>query len=486
MIKFFPDIRTFIQMGPFQITWYALLVMSGAYIAYEISAYNIKKVGYKEEDIEALFFGALISGLLGARIWYVLFYDLSAYLKEPLSIFAMWNGGLAIQGGLIAGVAYGYFFTKKRNINFWQWADLIIPNILIAQAIGRWGNFMNQEAYGQIVQESYYRFFPEWFKSMMYIQGQYRQPTFFFESVTNIIGWILIVLVLKRVSRVKRGDLTFAYMMWYGTTRFFIEGMRDDSLYFMGFRIAQIISIIFVLIGVLGYLGFFRKYMSVNQKPVILWDFDGTLMDTEASIKEAAKQTLLKFKPDMIIDEAILDAFIGPTLVDSFSKHLDETDVEAAIQYYREINLALHPQLVKPMPYAIEVLQQLKDEGYEMGIVSNKIYGAMEWPLNEYDMHQYFDVILGYGDFEHTKPHPSGILKALKEMNRGQDQVIYIGDTVTDMEAGWRAGSFTIAVAFDNIADEDILLSKSNRVIKDLRDINNILKEDHEWTRTMM
>ena len=486
MIKFFPDTKIFVQIGPFQIAWYALLIMIGAYIAYRISAYNIKKVGYKEEDIESLFFGALLTGLLGARIWYVLFYDLAAYLKEPLSIFAMWNGGLAIQGGLIAGVAYGYYFTKKRNINFWQWADLIIPNILIAQAIGRWGNFMNQEAYGQVVSESYYRFFPEWFKSMMFIQGQYRQPTFFFESVANIVGWILIVLVLKRVSKVKRGDLSFAYMMWYGTTRFFIEGLRDDSLYFMGFRIAQIISIIFVVIGVLGYLGVFRKYMSVNQKPVILWDFDGTLMDTEASIKEAAKQTFNKFKPELEVTEEILNAFIGPTLVDSFSKYLKEEDIDDAIAFYRQVNLDLHPKLVRPFPHALEVLENLHEQGYQMGIVSNKVYSAMVWALDEYDMHQYFDVVLGFGDFEYTKPHPQGILMALDKMDRGQDQVIYVGDTITDMEAGWRAGSFTIAVSFDSIADEDILQSKSNRVINDLRDINNILKEDHEWTRTMM
>ena len=120
MIKFFPDTKIFVEIGPFQIAWYAVFIMTGAYIAYAISLRNLKKVGYKEEDVESLFFGALLTGFLGARIWYVLFSDLGSYLANPVKIFAIWEGGLANQGGLIAGVSYGYFFTKKRNINFWQ------------------------------------------------------------------------------------------------------------------------------------------------------------------------------------------------------------------------------------------------------------------------------------------------------------------------------------------------------------------------------
>ena len=259
-MEFFPDLQTFIRIGSLDIAWYAVLIMSGAYIAYAVSAKSLKKAGYNIADIENLFFGALITGFAGARLWYVLFYDLATSLKDPISIFMIRDGGLAIHGGLFAGVSFGYWYAKKKNLNFWHMADMIVPNILIAPAIGRWGNFMNQEAYGGIVSESFYNYFPAFIKNIMFINGEYRMPTFFFESGANIIGWLLIYFVVRKLSTRKRGDMVYAYLMWYGVTRYFIEGMRTDSLTFFHFRIAQLISLGFLFVGVLGYVGFFRRF----------------------------------------------------------------------------------------------------------------------------------------------------------------------------------------------------------------------------------
>ncbi len=488
MIKFFPDPKIFVQIGPFQIAWYAMFIVTGALIAYRISLKNIKEAGYDAEDVEDLFMGVMLFGILGARIWYVLFYDFKAYLAEPLKIFAVWEGGLAIQGGLLAGAYYAHRFTKKRRINFWHWADMVVPNVLIAQAIGRWGNFMNQEAYGQIVSESYYRYFPSWFKQRMFIQGQYRQPTFFFESVGNIIGWLLIVFVLKRRSKLKRGDLTFAYLMWYGLVRFFVEGFRSDSLYIANteIRIAQVMSILFIVVGLMGYMGYLRPYMDIEDKPVLLFDFDGTLMDTGDSIRLAAKESLEKFRPDLEITDEILNAFIGPSLYESFSKYVSDDELEDIIAYYRQINHELHDDYVRPFPYAIDLLEELQEEGYDMAIVSSKSRPVIELGLKQHAMKDYFQDIIAFEDVEFTKPNPQGINLALERLGRGRDQAIYIGDTVSDIEAGRRAGLFTIAVAFDKIANEDILKRKSNRFVRDLRDIKEILKEDHEWTKNMM
>lgn len=486
MIKFFPSTKIFIEIGPIQIAWYAILILTGAYLAYYLSEKNLKKVGYKQEDIETLFFGSLLSGFLGARIWYVLFSDLGSYLQHPLKILALWEGGLAIQGGLIAGVIFGYVYTKKKNFNFWQWADLIVPNILLAQAIGRWGNFMNQEAHGGPVSESFYRFFPSWFKNMMFINGDYVHPTFFYESVGNVIGWVLIVLVLKRLNRIKRGDLTFAYMIWYGMIRFFIEGLRTDSLMFMGIRTAQVISIVFVFVGLLGYYGVFRPFMNVNKKPVILFDFDGTLMDTNRLIKETFIRVFKEYQPDLKLTDEELESFIGPTLVDSFSRYFSQDKVSQAVDRYREINYQLHDDYVEPIEGAIELLDSLKKQGYRMALVSSKMVSSINWSLDKYDWHDYFEVVLGFGDYEFSKPHPSGIDEALKQMNASRDQLIYVGDQLTDIEAGARAGAFTIAYNFDSIANEDILEYKPNRSINNLKVILEILEEEHEWTRTMM
>ncbi len=484
-MEFFPDLQTFIRIGSLDIAWYAVLIMSGAYIAYAVSAKSLKKAGYNIADIENLFFGALITGFAGARLWYVLFYDLATSLKDPISIFMIRDGGLAIHGGLFAGVSFGYWYAKKKNLNFWHLADMIVPNILIAQAIGRWGNFMNQEAYGGIVSESFYNYFPAFIKNIMFINGEYRMPTFFFESVANIIGWLLIYFVVRKLSTRKRGDMVYAYLMWYGVTRYFIEGMRTDSLTFFHFRIAQLISLGFLFVGVLGYVGFFRRFRKPS-KPVILFDFDGTLMDTEGAIKEAYRQVFRNNKPDYVLSEDDLNSFIGPSLVHSFGRFFDEDLIEDLITEYRTINHELHVPMVKPIDHAIEVLETLKEQGYTLGLVSNKARGALEVGLQQWNMNLYFDVILGVDEFETPKPDPKGINDALELLGAQRANSIYVGDAVSDIVAGQRAGSFTIGFVFGKMREQALVEAGPNRVIHDLREILEIVGEDHEWTTDMM
>ena len=155
-----------------------------------------------------------------------------------------------------------------------HWADAIVPNILVAQAMGRWGNFMNQEAFGGIVDESHFRLIPDFIKNNMFIDGAYRAPTFLYESVLNLIGWLLITRGLRKSEKLKRGDQSFAYLMWYGVVRFVIESMRTDALLvnlgFVELRIAQVISIVFVVVGLIGFYGGFRKFYPKTKPALIL------------------------------------------------------------------------------------------------------------------------------------------------------------------------------------------------------------------------
>ena len=192
---FFKDLSSFVDIGSFSIKWYAVLILIGAFAAYYVIQKNLTKLGYESSMIDDLFFGSLVSGIVGARLWYVVFYDLQSYLANPISILMTWQGGMAIQGGLLLGALFAFFFLKRKGISFMRFADNIVPNILIAQAIGRWGNFMNQEAYGRVVDEAYFNLFPAFIKNIMFIDGAYREPTFLYESVLNIIGYILIVYV---------------------------------------------------------------------------------------------------------------------------------------------------------------------------------------------------------------------------------------------------------------------------------------------------
>lgn len=489
MIKFFPDVKTAVEIFGVSIAWYAILIVGGAFIAYELSARSIRKMGYDNEIMENLFVGALVSGVIGARLWYMLFIDFGGFIANPMSFFEFRDGGLAIHGGLILGVLFAYFYARRKNLNFIHWADAIVPNILVAQAIGRWGNFLNQEAFGRVVSESYYRYFPSFIKNMMFINGEFQEPTFLYESVLNIVGWVLIVYVLKKSKDLKRGQLTSAYLIWYGVVRLIIEGLRSDALFwnlgFVQLRIAQVISIAFIVVGLMGYYGVFKKFYP-RSKPVIIMDFDGTIMDTQQVIQETFVEVFRRNKPDFEMTDEILSSFIGPTLYDSFGRFFKENEVDDLVSEYRALNIELHEAYVKPMENVIEVLEQLKSEGYVLGIVSSKVRAPIDYALELTNMSHLFDFVYGFDDYENAKPDPEGIIKALDRGFYDRSQSIYIGDTPSDIEAGRRAGSFTIGYIFDKNREQALRDSKPNAMISDWNELIAILEGDHEWTYNLI
>lgn len=481
-MQFFPDASTFLNVGPISIKWYAVLILSGAMCVYFIAVRNFRKIGYKSDVADDLFFGALLAGIIGARLWYVAFYDLSSYLANPISILMTWQGGLAIQGGLVLGAAYGYWFTRKRKINFMRLADQVVPAILLAQAIGRWGNFLNQEAYGVAVTESYFKFFPEFIKNMMFIDGAYRVPTFLYESVLNVIGFVLITFILKKnLKNRHRGDLVYAYLMWYGITRFWVEGMRTDSLMFYGMRMAQITSLVFVVLGVLGMLGVYRRFFT-KRKPVVLFDLDGTLLDTEKAILASYTQVLREFRPDQEFSKEELLDLLGPTLNVGFGRYLNPDEIPLAIERYRSLNVEYHKTHVFMVDGAKEVIDRLKTEGYRLGIVSSKKKEVILLGLNLFDLQDEFEVIVGYDEVLKHKPDPEGIFTACSLMKVGHDDVVYVGDSAGDIEAAKAAGVYSIGFVFNPDRKEQLVATKPNSLIEKLAEIPEILKEDISWT----
>lgn len=259
-MTFFPDSKTFVQLGPFSIAWYAVCIITGAIIAYKLGQYNFKKIGYDKEILSDYFFGLMITGVLGARIWYVIFMWDEIYAQNPLEIIMLNHGGLAIQGGILVGLVFSWWYFKKHEIKFMVAADAIMPGVLIAQALGRWGNFFNQEAYGSMISLDFLQslHLPNFIIEGMHINGYYYHPTFLYESVANIIGFLVIYFIIRKIQT-KQGEQFFSYFIWYGVFRFFIEGLRTDSLYVMGLRTAQLVSIVFVVVGVVGYI-YCKKY----------------------------------------------------------------------------------------------------------------------------------------------------------------------------------------------------------------------------------
>ncbi|MEA5018070.1 MAG: prolipoprotein diacylglyceryl transferase [Erysipelotrichaceae bacterium] len=482
-MKLFPDLQTIIAIGPISLRWYPILIIIGGLFIYWYSANNFKKAGYGPEIADDLFIGCTISAVVGARLWFVAFFDLAYYLANPLKIIQTWEGGLAIQGAIVGGVLFALVYCKRKHISCLRLCDMIFPSMLVAQAIGRWGNFFNQEAFGRIVSESFYDKWPSFFKDVMFISGSYQEPTFLYESVGNLIGFIIIVFIYKKVSKLKRGDLVYAYLMWYGLVRLIVEEFRSDSLMLGNFKMAQITSIVFILVGVLGTFGVYRRLFNV--KPVILFDFDGTLADTEAIIIMSYKQMFAKYLPNHELTLEDQNSLLGPTLKESFERFGFEADIDDLIKEYKEINFKLHQDHVKPIEGAQELLSELKSKGYRIGIVSNKLAEGIDLGLEVTNLKTYIEVVIGLNEVIDPKPDPEGIKKACIELGGNFDNCIYVGDNYNDIMAGKNAGVFTIGFNENEIRRQNMAKAEPNRIVNNLLEILEILKEDISWTKDM-
>lgn len=235
-----------LQLGPISIRWYAICIVSGLILAVYLS---MKEAPRKKIDPDAIIDFILIAfplAIVGARLYYVIF-EWGYYSQHLSEIFAIWNGGIAIYGGLLTGALVLYLFSRRRLIEPIDFLDIAAPSVMIAQSIGRWGNFFNQEAYGAAVKSLNY--LPSFIRDQMYIDGSYRQPTFLYESIWNLLGFLLILILRRKPQFLRQGEVTAFYLIWYGFGRMIIEGMRTDSLMFAGLRVSQWLSMILILVG---------------------------------------------------------------------------------------------------------------------------------------------------------------------------------------------------------------------------------------------
>lgn len=241
----------FLQLGPFAIRWYGVLIATGAIIGVWLALREAQKRQIMADDIIDLVLWGVPFALIGARLYYVIF-QWSFYAQYPSEIIKIWHGGIAIYGGLIAALLVTIVFTQKRQLPIWLVLDIAAPSLLVGQIVGRWGNFMNQEAYGAITSASFLQglHLPDFVIQQMLINGHYRQPTFLYESVWNLIGLIILLTLRHRPKLFKQGEVFLSYVLWYSLGRFFVEGMRTDSLYWGALRVSQVLSVV-LFIGAL-------------------------------------------------------------------------------------------------------------------------------------------------------------------------------------------------------------------------------------------
>lgn len=248
-----------LDLGVIKIYWYSILLLAAFFVGSTLAIKEARKYNISEDYMINYFFFLIPFSLIGARLYFVLF-NLEYYKLNIGEIFKVWEGGMAIHGGIIAGIIWTYLYTKKYNINPKRLMDIGAVSLVIGQAIGRWGNFFNHEAYGSAVSratlESYK--IPNFIIDNMNIGGIYHHPTFLYESLACILIFLILLLVRKFYKYLKLGQLTSLYLIFYGVVRYFIEAERTDSLMMYGMKTAQVVSISMIVLGILLFF-VFRK-----------------------------------------------------------------------------------------------------------------------------------------------------------------------------------------------------------------------------------
>lgn len=224
-----------LSLGPISIRWYGIIICTAIIAGLLLAVREGKRYRISPDFFTDLLLIGAPSAIIGARIYYVIF-KWDYYQHHLGEILMVWNGGIAIYGALIGAIIGGYFFIRHKKYSFWRIADIAAPSLIIGQMIGRWGNFTNQEAHGGPVTEEFLRntlHLPNFIVNHMNIDGVFYHPTFLYESLWNALG-LLLLFWLRRQSFMKAGELFASYFIWYSIGRFFIEGLRTDSLDFSG------------------------------------------------------------------------------------------------------------------------------------------------------------------------------------------------------------------------------------------------------------
>ncbi|ARW20263.1 Prolipoprotein diacylglyceryl transferase [Pediococcus pentosaceus] len=249
------------NLGGIQVHWYGIIIASAVVLATILAVQEAKRRRIDPDSIYDLILWALPVAIITARMYYVIF-EWGYYQNHVDEIVRVWDGGIAIYGALIGAGIVVYLFCRANWIPVWLMLDIIAPVLIMAQGIGRWGNFMNQEAFGRITSLTFLQslHLPHFIIQQMLIDGAYRQPTFLYESLWDILGFIVLMSLRHKKHLFKQGEVFLSYVIWYAFGRFFVEGMRTDSLMLLGIRVSQWLSVI-LFSGAIGILVFRRKSM---------------------------------------------------------------------------------------------------------------------------------------------------------------------------------------------------------------------------------
>ncbi|MDR1698193.1 MAG: HAD-IA family hydrolase [Erysipelotrichaceae bacterium] len=452
-----------VRSGSFQgISFYAVFILIGALVVLKITDYKLYKQYGKHGIVDLVFIVGLLSGIIGGRLFYVLG-ELDQYIGRPfVEWIAVWEGGITILGGILGGAVGGVicFLIQHRNrYNIWLVADIAIPAIFLAQAIGRWGNFFNIEVYGHPISIEGLWFVPRFIQLQYDVagpgaaSGMMYMPLFLIEGLLNVAGYFIITLVIKRIFRkyYKFGDLAFLYVVFYGIIRACLEPIRDTA-YIMGgdnigFTWSSLWAYGYILVGILGIVGnhlirrFILKEKAMNQRyKVLIFDMDGTIANTDQMINVTYRTLYKKYRPDFEPTDDYLLTFSGPATEETLKREFPGQDQKDMFNEYLKVSKENYEKTITLYENQLEVLKTLKQQGYKLAIDTNKETSLTKYTLELFKMETLFDFVVGLNDVKHIKPNPEGVDKIIQHFGVKPSEVLFVGDTKYDYLTSKNAG----------------------------------------------
>ncbi len=444
-MTFFPDNYTLVRFGVFSVPWYAVSLIAGVIAAYFMITKRMKKHGYSLDTSDELLIMCMIGGVLGGRIFWIL-ENLKYYTSYLPYIFAVSDGGFDVLGMIVGICVIVYVYTQRRLMSILRTMDVLMPAVMVFAIITRAGK-------------------------------AFANPRILLVSLCDLVGLAAIWFLIRpyRDGR-RRGDVTTLSMMWMGLTKllaivFSLDTTGAGSL---------LLAVLFELFGVALYIIVHRRRPT---KPIILFDLDGTLMDSKKMVLQCFTYLFRKYGDVRDFTPEKQKEVFGPPLKEEMKRLFPDQDPDAMVDEYRKYQSSFSwSDSVSLFPGVKGTLDLLWKEGYVLGIVSSRLTSSCESWVRQLGLSYCFGAILGRDLYENPKPKPDGILYAGKKLKRGHDSCIYVGDNAADIEAAKAAGVYAVAYLTDFSKRTEVEEAKPNRVITSIAELLDILKEDHEFS----
>lgn len=429
-----------------EIRWQSVSILIAAMLVYIFFRKDMKENGYISVITEEMFLGMVICGVLGARLaWYI-----THGFRNLQNFLLFFNDGFELLGGIIAILIFVFVYIRKNYMSYRRTLDCILPHLLLAMAIG-------------------------------YLPYGIEKPRILLVSGVAFLGYILLEVVGKRLFQDRhRGDRASLSILWLGLSWFFVNvaiyGRSKVN------PISGIAGVVMAIAGLAFYI--FNRLVPMNHKPLVIFDFDGTLMDTKAMVDESYRYLFDKYrKVDDFDDETRLEVFgeNDRKAIEKLFSDKDATELTTEFRTFQENLPALG--LVNTMPHALEILMWLKKKGYVVGVVTSRPTDNCRMWLEEFDLEEYVDMVMGQEIYKKKKPAPDALRRICHELKRGHDYCVYIGDHARDVRMAKRACVYAVGYATSEQARTRLEKAEPNVIIDDLLQLMTILQQkDHNWT----